>query len=344
MFFLSFIFSIAVSAEEVKLVHNDVSENETQLNTNNVEKNDLNNSNTFEVVSNEKIETLIEENKQNQKTIEQYQSLYSTWTIILTALLTVFGIFIPIALPFIIDKINRHKLNEQIAKLQHKSEEQYKKMILIQNALALSSFEDYWASNECLRKLQEKYPDDEYIKIYIARNSFRELCNRLDSDNGHITASEDTIYETINTFIDWFYETDGSLLDELLIGSVFNNSTVHEVCILIGYLNKCDNLNAQSNFIKICKKSCKYILDTFKIKDYKELFDYEQTDVFIINYKQLNFYLCEAYYKNKNHALKEQLDKTIQLYNVDDFSRQDDNLKRCTNMLDEINKSIGNNI
>lgn len=284
----------------------------------------------------QQIEELIEQNNRNQKTIEDYRALYSTWTGIVAVLLAVFGVAIPIILPFIINKINKHKLDDEIKRIQQDGEEQYKKLMLVQNALALSSLEDYWASNECLKKLQEKFPDDEYIKIYIARNSFRDLHDTLNGNRDKIPEYEDQLYETINLFIDWYYETDGKLLDELMIGSVFGSSTVHEVSMLISFLGNCEETNVRSDFIKICKKASQYILDTLNIKSEDELFDWDQTDVFIMNYKQINFYLCEAYYRNKSISLKQQLQKTIRLYDADDFSREDDNLQKCRKMLEEI--------
>lgn len=286
----------------------------------------------------EKIEFLLEENKKNQESIEIYQSLFSTWTLILSALLAVFGVLVPVLLPFIINKINERKLTNEIEKFQQYSNRQYEKMILMQNALALSAFKDYWASNECLKKLQVIYPDDPYIKIYIARNSYRGLSDFIHNDQGKTLEYKDKIYDTINLFIDWFYETKDNMMDKLMIGNYYGDNTIVEVCLLIGYLANCDQINTQSHFIQICKKACKYILDVLKITTEEDLFDYDQTNEFIMNYKQLNFYLCKAYFNNKNTESKSQLQKTIKLYNVDEFSRQDDNLKRCQNMLKTINR------
>lgn len=292
----------------------------------------------------EKIEFLLEENKKNQESIEIYQSLFSTWTLILSALLAVFGVVVPVLLPFIINKINERKLKKDIENFQQYSNKQYEKMILMQNALALSAFKDYWASNECFKKLQALYPDDQYIKIYIARNSFFELSDVIQSNRGKTLEYKDKIYNTINLFIDWFYETKGNLLDKLMIGNIYSDNTVIEVCILVSFLAKCDHINTQSEFVQICKKACQYILDTLKISTEEDLFDYDQTNVFIMNYKQLNFYLCKAYFNNKNIGLKNQLQKTIKLYNADDFSQQDDNLKQCQNMLNEINRQQENKV
>lgn len=285
----------------------------------------------------EKIELLLEENKRNQELIETYHSLYSTWTLILNALLVVFGVLVPILLPFIINKINERKLKKEIESFQQYSNKQYEKMVLVQNALALSSFKHYWASNECFKKIQASYPDDPYIKIYIAKNSFLEICDVVQKDEEKTLEYKEKIYNTINLFIDWFYETKGNLMDKLMIGNFYNDNTVIEVRILIGFLANSDQINTQSEFIRICKKACQYILDTLKITTEEDLFDYDQTNVFIMSYKQLNYYLCRAYFNNKNTGLKTQLQKTIKLYNADEFSRQDGNLKQCEEMLNEIN-------
>lgn len=297
----------------------------------------INNDDDFADEKNEQIESLIEENKRNQEIIESYQSLYSIWTIILTALLAVFGVLIPILLPFIMNKINETKLKKEIEKFQQYNNKQYEKMFLIQNALVLSALEDYWASNECFKRIKNSYPDDPYINIYMARNSFRELLRTIPDEEQKVIENEKQIYETINLFIDWFYETKGILMDKLMIGNIYSDNTIIEVSTLIGYLADCDQLNRKSDFIQICKKACKYILDNLKISTDDEIYDLDQTDVYIMNYKQLNFYLCKAYYNNKNISLKNQLHKTIRLYNADDFSRCDDNLKQCEQMMSEIN-------
>lgn len=302
-----------------------------------VEESDETNVNDSIDERNEKIEFLLEENKRNQELIETYHALYSTWTLILNALLAVFGILVPILLPFIINKINGRKLEKEIESFKQHSNKQYEKMVLVQNALALSSFKDYWASNECLKKIQASYPDDPYIKIYIAKNSFLEICDVVQNDEEKALEYKEKIYNTINLYIDWFYETKGNLMDKLMIGNFYNDNTVIEVRVLIGFLANSDQINTESEFVRICKKACQYILDTLKITTEEDLFDYDQTNVFIISYKQLNYYLCRAYFNNKNTGLKNQLQKTIELYNADEFSRQDDNLKQCEEMLKEIN-------
>lgn len=327
IFCITMLMPISVSAEEYS---QNSSETAVQLNEIIEEK---------ESVIQEKdqqIEELIEQNNRNQKTIEDYRALYSTWTAVVAALLAVFGVAIPIALPFVINKINKNRLDKEIEKIQQKGDEQYEKLIHIQNAMSLLAFESYWEANECFKNLLKKYPNDPYVKIYCARNSFRELVEELNKDVNAVIEKEEDVYDTINMFIDWYYETDGKLTSELMIGSVFGSSTVHEVSILISYLGNCEETNVRSGFIKICKKASQYILDTLNIKSEEELFDLDQTDVFLMNYKQINYYLCEAYYRNKSISLKKQLQKTIRLYDADDFSREDDNLQKCRKMLEEI--------
>lgn len=327
IFCITLLMPISVSAEEYS---QNSSETAVQLNEIIEEKDSVIQE------RDQQIEELIEQNNRNQKTIEDYRALYSTWTAVIGTLFVLFGIILPIVITIGLDKWNKRDIKNEVEKMQKESQKQYERLMMAQNALALSSLEDYWASNECFKKLQEKYPDDEYIKIYIARNSFRDLCSTLNDNEDKIPEYEDQLYETINVFIDWFYETDGKLLEEMMIGSIFGSSTVHEVAILISYLGNCEETNVRSDFIKICKKASQYILDTLNIKSEDELFDWEQTDVFIINYKQINFYLCEAYYRNKSIPLKKQLQKTIRLYDADDFSREDDNLQKCKDMLKEI--------
>ena len=296
----------------------------------------INNDDGFADEKNEQIESLIEENKRNQEIIESYQSLYSIWTIILTALLAVFGVLIPILLPFIMNKINETKLKKEIEEFQQYNNKQYEKMFLIQNALVLSALEDYWASNECFKRIKNSYPDDPYINIYMARNSFRELLKTIPDEKQKVIENEKQIYETINLFIDWFYETEGKLMDKLMLGYSYSDNTMVEVIELIDYLAECEQINKKSDFIQVCKKACKYILDNLKVST-EELYDFDQTNTFLMSYKRLNFYLCKAYYANKNINLRDQLQKTIRLYKADDFSRRDNNLNQCVQMMNEIN-------
>ena len=222
--------------------------------------------------------------------------------------------------------------NLTISKFEEESKKQFEKMIMIQNAMILSTSENYWASNECLRKLKVEYPDDLYIEIYIAVNSFRELGK---SNNEVNKEKEESIYETINSFIGWYYKTEGKLADKLMIGDVFHGYTVHEVYLLIQILEKCESINI-SRYIKVCKKTIKYILDVIGIQKEEEIYDFDQTDSFVMIYKELNFSLCEMYKKTDNAQLKSQLTKTISLYKIDNFDSSNGKLEKCIQMLAEL--------
>ena len=98
IFCITLLMPISVSAEEYS---QNSSETAVQLNEIIEEKDSVIQE------KDQQIEELIEQNNRNQKTIEDYRALYSTWTGIVAVLLAVFGVAIPIILPFIINKINK---------------------------------------------------------------------------------------------------------------------------------------------------------------------------------------------------------------------------------------------
>lgn len=272
--------------------------------------------------------------EKNQAMIDTYHELYSTWTGIIAALLTIFGVIVPLISPIIINRINKRELKKDIDGFKAYSNEQYDKLVRIQNALSLSNQGDYWSSDQCLEKLLIKYPDDPYIKIYIARNLFRKLDTLLETEDASEYEAE--IYKTINAYIDWFYETDKSLLEGLMIGHFYGDCTVVEVATLITYLANCEKTNTSPDFIRTCKKACQYILDVLNVKTEEELYDLDQTDISVMNYKIINFQMCEAYFKNKRIDTEQQLRKTIRLYSIDEFSQMGDDLEQCQEMLKKV--------
>lgn len=282
----------------------------------------------------EKKQALIEE---NQELIQIYHNLYTTWTGILGVLLTLFGVIIPLALPFVINKINKKSLEKDIEKIDNHSSEQYNKLLRMQNAMMLSSQGLFEISNQCFKQLKKKYPDDPFIKIYMAKNSFKELMEVLKTKPAVEYESE--IYSTANAYIDWFYESDSGLIEELMIGDFYGDSTVIEVCLLVSYLADCHDTNASPAFISLCKKACKYILDVLGVKNEEELLELDQTDVSVMNYKMLQCQLSVAYYKCGRSDSEDQLNNTIKLYSIDSFSKDSDDLKQCLRLIESIKKS-----
>lgn len=286
----------------------------------------------------DEILSLLEQNEKNQATIETYRSLYSTWTGIIFVLFTLFGIVLPIVIAVGLDKWKKIELDKEINKVRKQSDEQYQKLLHIQNALSLVTFGNYWEANKCFERILRNYPNDSYVKMYSTICRFRELDIALDADPDPdaVADKEEEVYDIINSFIDLYYDTNGDLANELMMGSIFGSSTILEVSSLISRLANCEKTFLRSDFIKICKKASEYILDNLNIKKEDELFDFDQTDVFIMQYKSINYYLCLAYSKNNSRALKKQLEKTIRLFDADDFSREDDCLGKCKQMLNEL--------
>ena len=68
----------------------------------------------------------------------------------------------------------------------------------------------------------------------------------------------------------------------------------------------------------------------------EELYDLDQTDICVMNYKIINFQMCEAYFKNKRIDTEQQLRKTIRLYSIDEFSQMGDDLEQCQEMLKKV--------
>lgn len=270
----------------------------------------------------------------NQAMIERYHDLYSTWTGIIAALLTIFGVIIPLLSPVVINRLNKRELKKDIDEFKAYSNDQYDKLVKIQNALSLSNQGDYWSSDQCFEKLLTKYPDDPYIKIYIARNSYRQLDKLLETEDA--SEHEAEIYKTINAYIDWFYDTDKNLIKDLMIGHFYGDCTVLEVAMLISSLANCEKTNTSPDFVKTCKKACQYILDVLNVKTEEELYDLDQTDICVMNYKIINFQMCEAYFKNKRIDTEQQLRKTIRLYSIDEFSQMGDDLEQCQEMLKKV--------
>jgi len=72
------------------------------------------------------------------------------------------------------------------------------------------------------------------------------------------------------------------------------------------------------------------------VKTEEELCDLDQTDICVMNYRIINFQMCEAYFKNKRIDTEQQLRKTIRLYSIDEFSQMGDDLEQCQEMLKKV--------
>ncbi len=74
----------------------------------------------------QQIEELIEQNNRNQKTIEDYRALYSTWTAVIGTLFVLFGIILPILITIGLDKWNKRDIKNEVEKCKRKAKSNMK--------------------------------------------------------------------------------------------------------------------------------------------------------------------------------------------------------------------------
>lgn len=291
---------------------------------------------------NQQIEDLINENENNQQRIEDLHSLYVTWTTIIFFLIALFGVILPILLPFILIKSNKKSINDLKRKIDLQIKTEREKALLLNNALALSSTGNYSAAVECFMQLEKSYPEDKIIKLYLANTLFNMYSSQLESASECGSEYELAVREmaeenwsiiisAIEKYIESFNDDNvpnDDLRNKIRIGNIFPSSYIHEVTYMISWLFGIREYNF-NEFILVCKKALRFIEKELDFEDKNEIFDMNQTDVFVMLYKQINYMVARSYYDIKNIQAKDQLDWTIKLYSADEFSQSDSELKEC---------------
>ncbi|MEG0753804.1 MAG: hypothetical protein RR461_08235 [Angelakisella sp.] len=288
----------------------------------------------------EEIQILIGENKTNQAHLEQLYSLYGTWTAVMGLLFVLFGIVLPIALPFIISHKNNVKIDQLKKQLISEISVQKEKSLVINNAMALASSGDYWVACECLKKAQTFYPEEACLKVYLANYSFRALDKMVNKSGGFDNPDIDAILEhreEIETAIENYKGLSEckDIYAQLMARSVFYDSFIHEMFFMIGWLYHIRNSMSYHKIVEYYNALLKIIRDELHVSKDEELFEIEQTHSFIMIYKQVCAQIAKMYAENHHCNAKEKLMWTIKLLKTDDFRQDETLLKECEVLMQE---------
>ncbi len=277
------------------------------------------------------LETVVETNK-------ELRAIYGVWTAVITivlVLVTILGIAIPLY-----DRKNiNQKIKDAIQKLQEENKVLNQRQLTLNNALMLSASKDYYTSNTLLEKLLQEDKKDAYIHLLIGRNTFlqyesedleREL---TDDDRDEIEKAIEHFIFVVNNLNNEsnFYE----------LGSVFPDSVIHELCMLTTELiNSSINDEMCSNYHKLTVRVIKTIEQILKIESFDDIANEDQTNVHIMNYKNLNHALAESYKTFGNIKAISQYEYTLSLYKISSDLNEAEAIEDCVKNIEELSCTL----
>lgn len=272
------------------------------------------------------------------QTNEKLFDIYGTWTSVITIILiliTIVGLAVPLYNSKTIDK----KIKRAISNLKSESESITKKQLELTNALMLSASKEYGASNAILDRLIEKFPDDSYLHLLIARNIFQqfETITASSLNNNDV----DSIERAIQHFLYVAYNTDIES-EYYELGAVFPNSIVHELCYLTHTLVEYSiTQQGSGHYHKLTTKVLRAIEYMLNIHEFDDIANEDQTNVFIMNYVLLNHALAQSYMYFGNIKAKEQYEYALKLYQIStplDYSSEIEDCRRAIKTLAQQHK------
>lgn len=260
---------------------------------------------------------------------EKLFDLYGTWTSVIAIAFAVLGVIIPL---YYTKKIDQ-KIKNAISDFKKESEALNQKQLSINNALMLSASKDYWTSNKILYKVLEKNKKDTYLHLLIGRNIFfqytQEFTNQISNDEQAEEVEKGVehflfVADNINTESEYYD-----------LGSVFPNSIVHELCVL---MNKLIDYSLEyqysPNYHKLTSKVIKSIEKMLDIKTFDDIANQEQSSVYLMHYKDINHALAKSYKHFGNIKAKEQYEYALKLYTISNELDYKTAIKDC---LDNLN-------
>lgn len=239
--------------------------------------------------------------------------IYGTWTAVIAAIFILITI-ISFAIPLYNTKLVDKKIEKSLVEFKRESQKISQRQTIINNALMLSSSNDYSISNSILQRVLEKEQDNVYIHMLMGRNIFFEYETRANDNIGEDDTEK--IISGINHFI-FVAEHIEPDLEFYELGSIFPNSIIHELCILTEKLLDYSMSKTYSkNYHKLAVRVIKTIEKLLNINDFDDIANEDQTNVFIMNYVGLNHELAKSYKHFKNTKAKEQYEYTLNLYSI----------------------------
>ncbi len=285
------------------------------------------------------IRSLIEENRINQQRLDQMHSIYGTWTTIIAVLFALFGVALPIALPYIITSGNNKKVEALKDQLLKELDLQKERNLMVNNALALASAGEYNIACDCLKRVRNLYPDDPSLDVYIANYSFRELDKVINSPSLCEQEKVDRIRENreqIEAAIVCYLKVSNydGIYEKLMVGNVFPKSFIHELNFMIWWLYEIRVSMSYFDIVKYCKEILAVIEKELSLSDREELFDLDQTHVFVMIYKQVCYLIARLYSENHHCKTGEALEWVIRLMKADCFLQDERMLQECEALLE----------
>lgn len=265
---------------------------------------------------------------------ERLLGLYDTWTAVISIVLilvTVIGIAVPLYGNSQVDK----KLQKAMDKIKRDNEATMQKHLLINNAQMMTASKEYWNSNEILKELIKDDPDSVYLHLLIGRNAFYQYV--LDSTSTEWR--DDQLTEIEEAIGHYLFVADRTDNEEgyYRLGTVFPNSIIHELCMLTSILVTQSLEAGRFHYHKLTVSVLKAIEKVLGIRDFDDVANEDQTNVYIMNYIALQHQLAKSYAHFGNIKAKEQYQRVLDLYSVShelDYTAEIDDCRKALSELE----------
>ncbi len=264
---------------------------------------------------------------------ERLLGLYDTWTAVVSIVLilvTVIGIAVPLYGNNQVDK----KLQKAVDKIKSDNEVTMQKHLLINNAQMLAASKEYWTSNEILKELIKDDPDSVYLHLLIGRNVFYQYIVDKTSDEWY----DDQLAEIEEAIGHYLFVADRAENDEgyYRLGTVFPSSIIHELCMLTSVLVTQSIEAGRSHYHKLTVSVINAIEKVLGIRDFDDVANEDQTNVYIMNYIALQHQLAKSYAHFGNIKAKEQYQRVLKLYSISHDLDYTEEIDDCRKALSEL--------
>ncbi|MCD8107070.1 MAG: hypothetical protein LUE20_03780 [Oscillospiraceae bacterium] len=261
--------------------------------------------------------------------------LYGTWTAVIgivLILVSVVGIAVPVYMNAKVD----NKIRRELIKFKKVLEKSRVENIKINNALMLSASQEYWSSNEILEKCLNEDQSSVYLHLLVGRNVFLAYEKQWKDSSKR---SEDQI-KAIQKAVEYYiFAIEHSSDDNKYynLGAVFENSVVHELCILTGELLRYSTEEeGRANYHKLAVKVIRTIEKVLHYDSFDDIANDDQTNVYLMFYKLLNFDLAKSYLFFGNIMGKEQFEYALKLFTISADIAYDNEISECKEALDSL--------
>lgn len=266
---------------------------------------------------------------------ESLRGLYGTWTGVISVILVVVTV-LGVAVPFYQGRNVDKKIKKRLEDLSRENDRLAQKQTMLNSAMALSVSKEYRSSNEILDKLIWDYPEDEYLRLIFGRNVYFEYYVERDGQN---LSREDAerIEKGVQQFLYVADHMDPNL-EYYEMGSVFPDSIIHELCGLSHRLLEYGKNAEMPVYHRLVRQVIETVEKLLKLQDFTDIANFDQTDVFIMNYKELAFALADSYEHFGNVLALSQFERAKMLYSISPDPDYGEEIARC----DEAIRRLGN--